>query len=63
MDAVTINVIWTVAIFVIFVAIVIWAYSKRSQKGFEEAANLVFDDDKSAQDKAQQNKQESSSNE
>ena len=42
MDAVTINVIWTVAIFVIFVAIVIWAYSKRSQKGFDEAANLVL---------------------
>ncbi|MEF1207540.1 cbb3-type cytochrome oxidase subunit 3 [Photobacterium damselae] len=37
--------IWTVFLFVSFIAIVIWAYSKRQKQRFEEAANLVFMDD------------------
>lgn len=35
----------TVTLFVVFVGIVIWAYSKRRKKDFEEAAHLPFDDD------------------
>ncbi|AWL11952.1 hypothetical protein HMF8227_01477 [Saliniradius amylolyticus] len=64
MDSVTINIIWTVAVFVLFIAIVVWAYSKKSKKGFDEAANLVFDDEnKPSKREAQQEKRESSSNE
>lgn len=61
MDQITVNIIWTLAILVIFIAIVLWAYSKRAQKGFEEAANLVFDDDKPSAEADK--KRESSNNE
>ncbi len=45
MDIGTIHSIWTVLLFVSFIGIVIWAYSKRRHAEFEEAANLVFADD------------------
>lgn len=35
----------TVAGLVCFLAIVVWAYSKRSRSRFEEAANLPFADE------------------
>ncbi|MDF2180165.1 cbb3-type cytochrome c oxidase subunit 3 [Aliiglaciecola sp. CAU 1673] len=63
MDAVTINVVWTLAIFVSFIAIVLWAYSKRRKKDFDEAANLVFDDEKTVVSETEKDKRESSSNE
>ncbi|GAB3018065.1 cbb3-type cytochrome oxidase subunit 3 [Bowmanella dokdonensis] len=63
MDPVTVNIIWTVAIFVIFIAIVVWAFSKRAKKGFDEAANLVFDDEKQIKPEANLKKRESSNNE
>ncbi len=37
--------IWTVAVLVIFIGIVFWAYSKRRHSDFEEAANLPLEDD------------------
>lgn len=37
--------IYTVLVFVFFIGIVIWAFSKKSKAGFDEAANLVFDDE------------------
>lgn len=44
----------TVAGLLCFLAIVGWAYSKSSRKGFEEAANLPFaeDDDEGAAGKS-----------
>ena len=36
---------WTVAVLVIFIGIVFWAYSKRRHSDFEEAANLPLEDD------------------
>lgn len=45
--------IFTVLVFVCFIGIVLWAYSKKSKKRFDEAQNLVFDDE------PQTNKQES----
>jgi len=36
---------WTVAVMVIFLGIVIWAYSSRNKKDFDEASRLVLDDD------------------
>lgn len=57
MDQGIIGSIYTVVVFVIFVGIVWWAFSKRSKKGFDEAANLIFDKDE--QEKIRQEQQES----
>ncbi len=38
--------IWTVIVFVVFLGIVIWAYSGRRKNDFDEAARLALDDDK-----------------
>ena len=45
--------IYTVIVVVIFIGIVLWAYSKKSKASFDEAENLIFDD------KPQQDKRES----
>ena len=45
MDAATYHSIYTVVLAVIFAAIVIWAYSKRRKKDFDEAARLPLDDE------------------
>ncbi len=37
--------IWTVAVFIIFIGIVWWAYSGARKKDFDEAARLALDDD------------------
>lgn len=37
--------IWTVIVFIIFIGIVLWAYSDKRKKDFDEAANLALDDD------------------
>ncbi len=37
--------IWTVAVFVVFLGIVLWAYSGSRKKDFDEAARLALDDD------------------
>lgn len=36
---------WTVLLLVVFVGIVIWAYSGARKKDFDEAARLPLDDD------------------
>jgi len=35
----------TILLMVLFIGIVIWAYSKRRESSFDEAANLPFADD------------------
>ncbi len=37
--------IWTVIVFVLFVGIVMWAYSSKRKRAFDEAARLALDDD------------------
>ena len=37
--------IWTVILFIVFIGIVIWAFSSRRKKDFDEAARLALDDD------------------
>jgi len=44
MDISLLQTIWTVAAFIVFVAIVVWAYSSKRSKQFDEAANLPFSD-------------------
>ncbi|GAB2914762.1 CcoQ/FixQ family Cbb3-type cytochrome c oxidase assembly chaperone [Rheinheimera gaetbuli] len=56
MEYSTIHSIFTVILFVAFVAFVIWAYSKKRKTDFDQAANLIFDDEQKA---PQKNKQES----
>lgn len=57
MDQGIIGSIYTVVVFLVFIGIVWWAFSKKSKKGFDEAANLIFD--KNEQDEIRQEKQES----
>ena len=45
MDYAITGTIFTLIVFVVFIGIVIWAYSKRSNAGFDEAANLIFADE------------------
>lgn len=35
----------TVIMFAVFLGIVFWAFSKRSKRGFDEAARLPFEED------------------
>lgn len=37
--------IWTVLVLIIFIGIVLWAYSGSRKKDFDEAARLALDDD------------------
>lgn len=48
MDVNTLRISVTVIGFLCFVAICVWAYSKRAKKGFEEAANLPFTEEDDA---------------
>jgi cytochrome c oxidase cbb3-type subunit 4 len=49
--------IWTVIAFVFFIAVVIWAWSGRRKKDFDEAARMALDDDKSvSEDQLRDNK-------
>ena len=48
-DINTIRSIFTLLLFVLFIAICIWAYSKNRKKEFEDAANIPFQDDEISQ--------------
>jgi cytochrome c oxidase cbb3-type subunit 4 len=47
MDITTLRSIMTVVAFATFVGIVLWAYSGRAKRGFDEAAALPFAEDES----------------
>jgi len=49
---------YTVVLLILFVGIVVWAYSRRRRKSFDEAANLPFADE--AQHKATMKKENES---
>jgi cytochrome c oxidase cbb3-type subunit 4 len=50
MDQGAIGSIFTVIVFVSFIGVMIWAFSSRNKKSFDEAANLPFaDEDKEKQ--------------
>jgi len=53
--------IFTVVVFVSFIGIVLWAMSSKTKKRFDEAENLVFDDE--PEQEQNNKKQESSVNE
>ena len=43
MDINTLRIAATVASFIVFVGIVVWAWSRRNEADFREAANLPFE--------------------
>jgi cytochrome c oxidase cbb3-type subunit 4 len=45
MSGASFHAFYTVVLFVIFIGIVVWAYSRRRKKDFDEAARLALDDD------------------
>lgn len=55
MDINDLRSIITVAGFLCFLAIVWWAYSKGSKKGFDEAANLPFTEEENLKNKGDVN--------
>ena len=49
MDVNTLRSIVTVATFLVFIGIVVWAWSSRNAKSFDEAAQLPFEQDEDVQ--------------
>lgn len=49
MDINTLRSIFTLLLFILFIAICIWAYSKRRKQEFEDAANIPFQVDEISQ--------------
>ncbi len=45
MDMTDLRIIATLATFVTFIGILLWAWSKRNKNNFDEAANLPFEGD------------------
>jgi len=45
MDVTTLRIAATLASFVTFIGIMVWAYSRKNAKDFDEAAHLPFDQD------------------
>jgi cytochrome c oxidase cbb3-type subunit 4 len=45
MDYSLIQSVWTILVMVLFVGIVIWAWSGKRRQQFDEAANIPFDDE------------------
>ena len=45
MDYSLVQSIWTVVVTVLFIGIVIWAWSGKRKQRFDEAANIPFDED------------------
>lgn len=46
--------IFTVILFVGFVAFLVWVFGKKRKADFDKAANLVFDDEQKNQQKSKQ---------
>jgi cytochrome c oxidase cbb3-type subunit 4 len=45
MDVSIVQSVWTLVVLVLFVGIVIWAWSGKRKQEFDEAANIPFDED------------------
>jgi cytochrome c oxidase cbb3-type subunit 4 len=48
MDIALIDSIWTVVVMVVFIGIVLWAWSGKRKQRFNEAANIPFNEDRPA---------------
>ena len=45
MDLTFIQSVWTIVIMVVFIGIVLWAWSGKRKKDFDDAANIPFNED------------------
>jgi len=45
MDFATFNGLYTLFLIIIFVALIVWAYSKKQKQKFDEMANSIFEED------------------
>ena len=45
MDLATFHSFWTIAVFVVFIGIVIWAWSSKRKRAFDEAARIPLEED------------------
>jgi cytochrome c oxidase cbb3-type subunit 4 len=45
MDYALIDSIWTIVVMVVFIGIVLWAWSGKRKQRFNEAANIPFNED------------------
>ena len=45
MDYIDILSVWTIVVLVLFIGIVLWAWSGKRKQSFDEAANIPFDED------------------
>jgi cytochrome c oxidase cbb3-type subunit 4 len=45
MDTSLIMSVWTIVVMVLFIGIVLWAWSGKRKQRFDEAANIPFDED------------------
>lgn len=59
MDYGTYRGVYTLVLLILFIAIALWAYSKRRKSEFKDAANLVFADEQKSKDEVAKDKQES----
>ena len=58
MDFATFNGLYTLFLIIIFVALILWAYSKKNKNSFDNIANSIFDEPQDlAKTKNEQNKQ------
>jgi len=44
--------IWTIVVLVLFIGIVLWAWSSKRKQHFDEAANIPFEEDMTPGDEA-----------
>lgn len=49
MDQAIIGSIFTVIVFIAFVGVLYWAFTSRNKARFDEAANIIFEDDDNQQ--------------
>ncbi len=47
-----IQVVWTIVVMIVFLAIVFWAWSGRRKESFDEAANIPLEDENFIEEKA-----------
>ncbi len=45
MDITTLRIVATLASFITFIGILVWAFARRNTRGFDEAARLPFEQD------------------
>ncbi len=45
MDITTLRIVATLASFITFLGILVWAFARRNTRGFDEAARLPFEQD------------------